>query len=245
MWTITRSYAESYKSRHGKYPPGYNPENPEPEPEAQTATEALQRECDDSPEDLDDAWDQYDEEQAAAKTVKGIESCTDWIDEFRGLIEPGDMPAPPERERKPWKPPEEDKSAPELKPQRSAAELVNEAVRAASNQRELRQDCPSFWINKKLANCREIHNDTELKAIGLLNTLMMKHGYAYVSNEQFALWMRMKNTESARHFLARLAKRELIENIDRQRDRMKWVVRQDLQNPKRAVCLYSKFILYV
>jgi hypothetical protein len=44
----------------------------------------------------------------------------------------------------------------------------------------------------------------------------------------------MKKSESARHLLGRLAKRGLIENIDRQRDRIKWVVRQDLQNPKRA-----------
>jgi hypothetical protein len=200
----------------------------EPEREGPEDTE------DDDSEDVDDAWDQHDEEQAAAKVVKGIESCTDWKDEFRDLLEAAPESEPQEQQRERWKPPEEDEPAPEPKPPQSVAEVVEEAARAARDQRELRKDCPSFWINKELANCREIHNDTELKAIGLLNSLMQKHGYAYVSNEQFAIWMKMKNSESARHLLARLTKRGLIENIDRRKDRVKWVVRKALQNPPRT-----------
>jgi hypothetical protein len=189
--------------------------------------EAQSLENTDDGNDLDDAWEQYEEETAAARSAgKRRQSATDWINDFepRAESETGDQDlaeAPHE-------------AAPEPEPQRSVGEVVEEAIRVAGSRRELRQDCPSFWINKKLANCREIRNDTELKAIGLLNSLMQKHGYAYVSNEQFAVWMRMKNSESARHLLTRLAKQGLIENIDRRRDRIKWVVRQDLQNPKRA-----------
>jgi hypothetical protein len=173
-----------------------------------------QTEWDESPDDPDDAWAQYDEEQAAEKAVrKGSESSTDWIKDFAGFFEPGAEPETGDQDLA--EAPHQQAPAPEPEQQRSAGEAVEEAVRVASSRRELRQDCPSFWTNKKLANCREIRNDTELKAIGLLNTLMQKHGYAYVSNEQFAVWMRMKNSESARHLLARLTKRGLIENIDR------------------------------
>jgi hypothetical protein len=197
-------------------------------------------------DDLDEAWEQHREEKVA-KPLSG--SGQDWIEDFKTMdwLE--------EDEKEPWKPPEEEvlipnesthefgerqtppaavPKAPPAAVQPTPAEVVEEAIREASNQRELRQDCPSFWTNKALANCPEIRNDTELKAIGLLNTLMKKHGYAYVSNEQFAVYMKMDNSESTRHLLARLAKRGLIKNTDKQRNRIKWVVRKDLQNPRRG-----------
>jgi hypothetical protein len=189
-------------------------------------------------EEIDDAWEQDREEKAVVSTAG------DWIDDFKSMDWSWDLGQEQDEEKhEPWKPPEESapavvsKTAPASAAPTPAvpptpAEVVEEAIQTASNHRELRQDCPSFWINKKLANCPEIRNDTELKAIGLLNSLMQKHGYAYVTNEQFAVWMKMQS-ESARHLLARLTKRGLIKNIDRQRDRIKWVVRQDLQNPKR------------
>lgn len=104
----------------------------------------------------------------------------------------------------------------------------------ASHSRALREDCPSFWINKSLANCREIRNDTELICVGLLNTLMQRHGYAFVSNEQLKVWLRMKNTESVRHLLARLKRRAIIQNTGRRHNQVRWVVRVDLRNPRRG-----------
>jgi hypothetical protein len=134
-------------------------------------------------------------------------------------------------EEEPWEPPEEEATEQPAGPQ-TAAEAVAEAV-SRSSHRELRQDCPGYMINKKLANCREVQNDTELKCIGLLNFLMRKHGYAYMTNKQLAIWLRMKNPESARHLLARLCKRGLLENTGSRHGEMRWVVREDLQDPKR------------
>lgn len=122
---------------------------------------------------------------------------------------------------------------PEPEPEPTVAKAVEEAVRRSNHQRDLRQDCPGYMINKKVANCSEIHNDTELKCIGLLNFLMRKHGYTYMTNEQLALWLRMKNSESARHLLARLCKRGLIENTGSRNGQIRWVVREDLRDPKK------------
>ena len=75
------------------------------------------------------------------------------------------VPAAPEPENRP------EESAPAVlskitptEAPNNPAEAVEEAIRTASSQRELRQDCPSFWTNKALANSPDIQNDTELKA---------------------------------------------------------------------------------
>src|SRR5277367_4623241 len=101
MWRITRKYAEEFKSRHHKYPPGYDPENPEPEAEAQTATEAARTEREHSPDDLDDAWVQHEEERTTAQASgKGV-SPDDWFKEATDDLfgstpgaEPTDQPEP-------------------------------------------------------------------------------------------------------------------------------------------------------
>jgi Helix-turn-helix domain len=124
----------------------------------------------------------------------------------------------------------------------SPAEEVEEAATAAaaeeetsrrSDRRELTEECPFYIINRKLANCRVL-TSTERCCIGLLNSLMQKHGYAFVSNEQLALWLCMKSPDSVRNMLAKLAKAGFLKDTGRSNLEVRWVVREDLRNPKRT-----------
>src|SRR5258708_17799273 len=121
MWSYTKEYAEAYRSRQGKYPPGYDP----------------------------------NAQEAAAK-----------------------------------------------------------AACSHSSQEYLTEECPLYIINRALANCKTI-TSTERLCLGLLNSLMQKHGYAFVSNEQLALWLCMKSPDSVRNMLAKLVRMGFLRDTGR------------------------------
>ena len=134
--------------------------------------------------------------------------------------------------------PEQPTGQPEQIPQpeeplTAAEEAIAEAVRRSGDRSTgLTEQCPLYIINRALANCRVL-TSTERCCIGLLNSLMQKHGYAFVSNEQLALWLCMKSPDTVRNMLARLTKMGFIANTGRRHLEIRWVVCQELQNPKR------------
>src|SRR6266481_3446491 len=59
---------------------------------------------------------------------------------------------------------------------------------------EIIDDCPGIGINTRLTKLRI----TERVCLALLNRLMDRHGYAYISNEQLAHWLGLQPTTVAR-----------------------------------------------
>jgi hypothetical protein len=177
-------------------------------------------------DDIDDAWDQHDEdmeEQFAPDydREKETESAHDILreiaEDFGNPLPKREVPAKPD-------------------PAEEIAEAVRRAKATASEEAThptgLTNECPLYIINRQLANCRVL-TSTERCCIGLINSLMQKHGYAYVSNEQLAWWLDMKSPNSVRNMLAKLTKMRLIQNTGRRNLEIRWVVCPDLQNPKR------------
>jgi hypothetical protein len=231
----SKDYAESYKSRHGKYPSGYDPD-------AQTAPEAgdgddqrsalLNSRVDpqDQHQDIDEEWHRHRNGKAAEALHP--------IDPADFLLETEAEPTvlPPEESTHEFGtsrvPPPVTSAAEEIEEAATAAAVEEETSRK-SERRELTEECPLYIINRRLANCRVL-TSTERCCIGLLNSLMQKHGYAFVSNEQLALWLCMKSPDSVRNMLAKLAKTGFLKDTGRRNLEVRWVVREDLRNPKRT-----------
>jgi hypothetical protein len=66
---------------------------------------------------------------------------------------------------------------PEAAVRRTAADRA--VAKAVASSSGLTEECPLYVINRAVANCRVL-TSTERCCIGLLNSLMQKHGYAYV-----------------------------------------------------------------
>jgi hypothetical protein len=190
-------------------------------------------------DDIDDAWDQHDEdvqEQSAPDYDRESDVASGSVDDIPcELGEEFAMDSEPD-EPTLNSPPEPEGLLPEKDPAEEIAEAVQKAKATAlqetSNPTHLTDECPLYIINRQLANCRVI-TSTERCCIGLLNSLMQKHGYAYVSNEQLAWWLDMKSSNSVRNMLAKLTKMRLIQNTGRRNLEIRWVVCPELQNPKR------------
>jgi hypothetical protein len=203
--------------------------------------------------DIEAAWDQYDEEQEEEESQTDVDrkntvASESMEDIYRDLREEFAMdseseeplPASMSESFGEFVAKEQAKDTGEAARVEAArpdpAEMVAEAVRTAEEQAnpssELTDECPFYIINRKLANCKTL-TSTERCCIGLLNSLMQKHGYAYVSNEQLAWWLDMKSSNSVRNILAKLTKMRLIQNTGRRNLEIRWVVCPELQNPKR------------
>jgi hypothetical protein len=193
------------------------------EEEARCLKQQAQSESPD--EDIDDAWQQDREDRETKQQPEDCRDTRGGLDdifqsiknEYREVSKPTGQPDP----------------IPEPEHSQTAAEAVAEAVsRSSDRSGGLTEECPLYIINRALANCRVL-TSTERCCIGLLNSLMQKHGHAFVSNEQLALWLCMKSPDTVRNMLARLTKMGFIANTGRRHLEIRWVVCQDMQNPKR------------
>jgi hypothetical protein len=98
-------------------------------------------------------------------------------------------------------------------------------------RKQLVDHCPAYYINERVANFRGI-NATERCCLGLLNALMKKHGYAYVTDEQLAYWLDMK-PEGLRPIMRRLRQTGCVDETSRRRGVHRWVVRDHLRDKTR------------
>jgi hypothetical protein len=97
---------------------------------------------------------------------------------------------------------------------------------------EIRDECPAYYINKKVANCRDL-SPNERCCMGLLNVLMKKYGYAFVSDAQLAHWLGLDKPNSAGNMLRKLSTNRFIANKSRKRGKHEWVVLPEWRNPEK------------
>jgi hypothetical protein len=94
---------------------------------------------------------------------------------------------------------------------------------------------PYYRINKQLAGCWAISN-TESCLLGLLNYLMNVRGYASVSYEQLAWWLRLRKTyspKSMKQMVSRLVKAKFLDHLgSNEKDRQNLVVKPQWRNSK-------------
>lgn len=198
------------------------------EEEARRLKQQAQAESPD--EEIDDAWSQCSEDRETQDSGNDLDDVFQCIKEEYGSKEPVFGESQTQKAN-----PVDSTSTPEAQARQSIAEAIKAEVAAAeaSDPRELTTECPLYIINRKVANCRVL-TSTERCCIGLLNSLMQKHGYAYVSNEQLAWWLGMK-TNSVRNMLTKLTSQGFIKNTGRRHLEIRWVVCQEMQNAKRNV----------
>jgi hypothetical protein len=100
---------------------------------------------------------------------------------------------------------------------------------------KLRDDSPAYFINKKLANCREL-TSTDRCCVGLLNFLMKnKDGYAWVGYPQLAHWLGLKNSDVAYNLMRKLSKNGFIRDEGDYRGKHRWVVRDEWRDPVKKL----------
>ncbi len=138
---------------------------------------------------------------------------------------------------------EENESPPKAPTGRTAAEVVEEAVRAASSHRsgrKLTYECKGYKINYALANCKEL-TDKVRCTLAIINGLMSNLGFCFGSLEQLSIYMHM-SARGAKNLLDKLWKRGLIIHIGYSGDNIKRVVRPDLSNnPTRTQKLIDEY----
>ena len=209
MWSImTRAYAESYKSRHHKYPPGYDPDKLAPEAEAQTSTEAAQTERDHSPDDLEDAWAQHEEERTTAKTSgKGV-STDDWFKDATDDLCGATPGAEPTHEPEP----EGDTPTAEAEPQ-----PTDEAEPVVRKHRQRRPAPPrklphggstGVWIPKAVYEDPRFESLTEMLLYLEINLLDNTDG-CIARNQHFAEYLGC-NVQTIQDMIRSMAEREIL-----------------------------------
>jgi hypothetical protein len=105
-------------------------------------------------------------------------------------------------------------------------------VRVGKTLKQVRDDSPACYINKKLWNCRKL-TITERCCIGLLNTLMENDpGYAWVRYEQLGHWLGL-TAETVENMLRKLRQGGYLKDIGQFRGVHRWVVCAKWRNPPK------------
>jgi hypothetical protein len=106
---------------------------------------------------------------------------------------------------------------------------VNKLAKVA----KLRDDSPAYFINKKLANCRQL-TSTDRCCVGLLNFLMKnKDGYAWVGYPQLAHWLGLKDKDVAYNLMRKLSMNGFIRDEGEYRGKHRWVVCEEWRDPTK------------
>jgi hypothetical protein len=95
----------------------------------------------------------------------------------------------------------------------------------------VREHCPAIYINDQLTNCDKL-TPNEQRCMGLLNFLMKNpRGYAFVSDQQLAHWLNLRNPASVDNMLRKFRKGGFVkdEGVDRY-NRRKLVVCEQWRN---------------
>jgi hypothetical protein len=170
-----------------------------------------QTEWDESPDDLDDAWAQHEEEKAAEKAVrKGSESSTDWIKDFARFFEPGAEPAATEQ-------PKENAEPEPVAAQTADTPITNTKETAVRKHRSRRPaparklphgHCTGVWIPKAVYEDPRFESLTEMLLYLEINHLDNENG-CIARNQHFAEYLGC-NVQTIQDMIRSMAEREIL-----------------------------------